>query len=343
MSSKASPSRALPAALLIAAGLVGSALYVRAQVRRVERQHPPGGQFIEVDGVRLHYIERGSGEQVLVLLHGNGTMALDFELAGLIDAAARTYRVIAFDRPGFGFSERPRDRRWTPEAQARLLLQALHLLDVRRATVLAHSWGTLVAVSMGLQEPQLVQHLVLASGYYYPTPRLDSVLLSGPAWPVIGPLVRHTVSPLAARLIWPGMMRKLFGPSEVPPSFQAFPKWLALRPRQLQAAAAEGAGMIAAAARLRHHYRELSMPVTIVAGTADRHALARLHSERLHAELPSSRLILLRGLGHMLQHLAPEAVLSAALGDEAQEPLASRPPRTAGEPAIAAGGALSHA
>lgn len=69
--------------------------------------------------MRLHYVERGHGEP-LVLLHGNGSMIQDFETSGLIEAAARTYRVIVFDRPGYGHSERPRSTVWTAEAQSNL-------------------------------------------------------------------------------------------------------------------------------------------------------------------------------------------------------------------------------
>jgi pimeloyl-ACP methyl ester carboxylesterase len=316
--------------LATALALVASALVVRRQVQRVERAHPPHGRFIEVDGVRLHVIDRGpqdgQSDEVLVLLHGNGTMALDFELAGLVDAAARTRRVIAFDRPGFGYSERPRDARWTPEAQAQLLLRALHMLGVQRAAVLGHSWGTLVAIAMGLKDPTLVQRLVLVSGYYYPTLRLDAVLLSPPALPLVGDLLRHTLAPLQARLLWPLVMRKMFGPRAVPPSFERFPKWMAMRPRQLRAAAGESAGMMTGAARLSKHYRELAMPVAILAGSDDRIAYPSVHAQRLHADLPHSTLTLVPGQGHMLQHLAPGIVRQAALGEAASAPVGEPTP-----------------
>jgi pimeloyl-ACP methyl ester carboxylesterase len=310
-------------ATVAALALTASALYVHSQVRRVERRNPPHGRFMTVDGVVLHYVDRGDGDP-LVMFHGNGTMALDFELAGLIDDAARDHRVIAFDRPGFGYSTRPHGRRWTPEAEAELFAHALRQLGVERATVLAHSWGTLVAVALGLRDPELVQRLILVSGYYYPTPRLDAVLLSPPAIPVVGALIRHTVAPLYARMIWPLMMRKIFGPQEEPESFRAFPKWLALRPEQLRAAAAESAGMIPAASRLHSRYRELTMPVTIIAGERDRVALPELHSERLHDELRGSTLTIVRDEGHMLQHRVPEELLRAVRSDQApSEPIAA--------------------
>ena len=97
--------------------LVVSALVNRHFTNKAERDNPPTGRFVEVDGVRLHYVERGSGEP-LVLLHGNGSMIQDFETSGLVDMAAKSYRVIVFDRPGYGHSERPRSTIWTAEAQA---------------------------------------------------------------------------------------------------------------------------------------------------------------------------------------------------------------------------------
>ncbi|MCD2516799.1 hypothetical protein LQ564_10810 [Massilia sp. G4R7] len=84
---------------LVLAGIgLASWSYVRAKSRQAEREHPPQGKFVEVDGVRLHYLERGSGP-VLVLLHGNGVYTEDFVTSGLLDRAAEHYGVIAFERP----------------------------------------------------------------------------------------------------------------------------------------------------------------------------------------------------------------------------------------------------
>src|SRR3954469_25953427 len=185
-----------------------SALYNRQRAAQAERDNPPAGRFIEVNGVRLHYVERGRGEP-LVLLHGNGSMIQDFESSGLLAMAAKKYRVIAFDRPGFGHSERPRATIWTPEAQADLIHAALAQIGVARATVLGHSWGCSVAVALALKHPDAVNALVLASGYYYPTVRADVVGMSAPAIPIIGDIIRHTVAPILSRLMWPLLTRKI--------------------------------------------------------------------------------------------------------------------------------------
>ena len=174
----------VPALIGSAAALGASALFAVVSAREAERRTPPIGDFMTVDGVRLHYIVRGHG-QPLVLIHGNGTMIQDFLVSGIVDELAKRYRVIVFDRPGYGYSSRPRGL-WTPRAHATLYEKALERLGVSKAVVLGHSWGSLVAVSLALQAPGLVRSLVLASGYYYPTLRADVILASPPAIPGIG-------------------------------------------------------------------------------------------------------------------------------------------------------------
>ena len=232
------------AAATVTAGVLAlTALVNRRLAKKAEHDNPPAGRFLDVNGVRLHYVERGAGEP-LVLLHGNGSMIQDFETSGLLDLAARSYRVIVFDRPGFGYSERPRNVIWTSDAQAQLINKALHQLGVTHALVLGHSWGASVAVALALKYPDLVRGLVLASGYYYPTARADVAAMSAPAIPVVGDVLAYSISPIISRLMWPILMQKIFGRSPVPEKFGDFPKEMAVRPSQIRASAAESALMI---------------------------------------------------------------------------------------------------
>jgi hypothetical protein len=203
------------AAAATVGALAMSALINRHRAKNAENDNPPPGQFLEVNGVRLHYVERGSGEP-LVLLHGNGSMIQDFESSDLIDLAANSYRVIVFDRPGFGHSDRPRNVVWTAAAQAELINSALNRLGVSHAIVLGHSSGASVAVALALKYPKLVQGLVLASGYYYPTLLADVVAFSAPAVRLGGVVLSHTLSPVISRVMWPLLMAKIFGPRSVP-------------------------------------------------------------------------------------------------------------------------------
>jgi pimeloyl-ACP methyl ester carboxylesterase len=304
-------TRRLSAGVAIAGlGLLASWLMVRAKSRRAERDHPPAGSFITVDGVKLHYLERGEGP-VLVLLHGNGVDATDWEHSGLLDAAAERYRVIAFDRPGFGYSERPRSTVWTPDRQARLLHHALQELNVDSAIVAGHSWGTLVALNMGLQVPDFVRGLVLVSGYYYPSVRMDVMVGAPPAIPLVGDALRYTVAPLAGRLIWPAAVGRAFAPLPVSERFRAVSPWMSLRPGQLRANAADSSLMVPAAISLARRFGRLKVPVQILSGTQDGVCDYAHNAERLHAALRHSELSVTPGVGHMLHYAEPGKVLGA--------------------------------
>jgi pimeloyl-ACP methyl ester carboxylesterase len=301
----------LPTAFAVAAGVLAATAVVNWQIaQKANRDNPPKGKFIEIDGVRLHYVEHGKGRP-LVLFHGSGSMIQDFQSSGLIDLAGENYRVIVFDRPGFGHSLRPRNVVWTSDAQADLFAKALDRLKVQQAIVLGHSWGASVALALAVRHRALVAALVLASGYYFPTARADVLAMSGPAIPVLGDIVRMTISPILGRLMWPFMLRNMFGPRSVPAKFAGFPKEMALRPSQIRASAAETALMIPAAFASAKTYGKLAMPIIIIAGEEDRIIDTDKQSARLHDEVSQSKLHRIVGAGHMVQQSATDDLMAA--------------------------------
>jgi pimeloyl-ACP methyl ester carboxylesterase len=303
---------ARPLATSVAVGvatLTACALINRQLAKKAEQKNPPMGKFIEIDGVRLHYVERGEGESLL-LLHGNGSMIQDFECSGLVTLAAKKYRVIVFDRPGYGYSERPRGTIWSPDAQAALIHRALVRLGVSRVTVMGHSWGASVAIALALKHPDVVASLVLASGYYYPAARADVVAQSGPAVPIFGDLMSLTLAPLISRAMWQLSIRNMFGPKPVPAKFRGFPKEMALRPSQIRAGAGESAMMIPDAFAFQGDYESLKMPVVIVAGEEDR-VVDVEQSARLHRQIAESTFHRLSGAGHMVHQTETNQIMSA--------------------------------
>jgi pimeloyl-ACP methyl ester carboxylesterase len=294
-----------------AAALAATAVFNIYEARRVERRNPPRGRFIDVDGVRLHYLEQGEGPPV-VLLHGNVVTAEDFAYSGLLDLAAERHRVIAFDRPGMGYSDRPNGKLWTPGAQADLLRRAFDRLAVERPVVVGHSLGAMVAAALALDHPEAVRGLVLLSGYFYPTARADVALASPPAIPVLGDVFRYTVSPLVGRALLPAVIKGMFTPRQVPADFaEDFPLGMSVRPSQIRASAQDAAAMIPAAAAMRQRYRELRMPLVIMAGREDKVAKVGGQSVRLHEEIPHSSIRLVPNVGHMLHYAVPEEVVAA--------------------------------
>lgn len=317
-----SPART--AAVVTLATLAAAYLAVRNRTAKAERDNPPAGRLIEVEGVRLHCIEQGEGP-ALLLLHGTIVTADDFRVNGLMESLARSFRVIAIDRPGFGYSGRPRGARWTPPAQARLMRQAMRQLGADQYLVLAHSWGTLVAVHMALQAPEQVRGLLLLSGYYYPGARPDVPLAALPAIPVLGDLMRFTLSPLLGRLAWPLAAKGMFSPREVTETFRREDPWMLLRPGQVRATADEAALMVGEAAALAPRYGELRMPVLLMAGKNDRVVDADSHTARLRRDVPHSELTLLPDVGHMVQHVAQDDIVDAVHDLAARAGMAAAP------------------
>lgn len=288
---------------LAAAGVAGAGAFVHARVRVERRAHPARGGV----AAGLHYVEAGFGPPA-VFLHGMGSMLQDFELSGVFSRAADHYRAVALDRPGYGYSAPGAN---LPSAQAATLHQAFRRLGIAQPLIVAHSLGTLVAIAYALRYPDDVRGLVLASGYYYPTVRPDALVLVPPAIPLIGTLMRHTVSPLVGRLLWPAWLKMLFAPREVPPYMAQFPTWQALQPKQLHAVGREAALAVPVTAAMRKLYFTLRVPVAIVAGADDRYVSTRAHSRRLHETLSDSTYLEVPGAGHMVHHAAPDAIVDA--------------------------------
>ncbi|KAB1072746.1 alpha/beta fold hydrolase [Methylobacterium planeticum] len=288
----------------------------RAGQRALEAEQVsrPSGQFVDVDGLQVHYIARGRGRPV-VLIHGNGTMAEDFVISGLVDQLAKRYRVIAIDRPGFGHTERPRHRIWTAAAQARLVHRTLECLNVERPVIVGHSWGTIVSLSLAVQAQRELRGLVLLSGYYYRSQRADVTMIAPLAVPGVGDAARSLMPAALGHLLAPQVFRQVFKPQPVPARFKArFPVGISIHPTQARASAEDTASMNAAASQLQPHYAKLRLPTAILTGEADAIVDATAQSARLHAEVAGSTLAVLPGLGHMIHYVAKPQIVRAVDG-----------------------------
>ena len=290
-------------ALLLIFLVIGNLVFSKL----AERRNPPVGKFIQCDGVRLHYIERGDpAARCVVLFHGNGSMMQDFMSSGLVDLLAQNNRIVCFDRPGFGYSQRPRFRVWDAAAQAALFVKALHQLGVRDPVVLGHSWGALVAIALSLRKDYPTRGLVLASGYYFPTFRWDVWLMSGPAVPVLGDLLSYTVAPIISWAILPAAFRRIFAPRSVPQRFKnQFPTSLVLRPTQLRAAAEESALLTPMAAQFQASYPNIDCQVRILHGAEDQ-VIEPKQAQDLYQALPRSDLRWAYGHPFRTQQLLPQ-------------------------------------
>lgn len=318
--------------LALAAGAaLAAATYNEQRAKAVEAANSPAGTLLDIDGVRLHVLDRGAGPAILYL-HGNGAMIQEVEATGIIERLTHDHRVIVPDRPGFGHSQRPAGAPWTPERQAESFARLLDELAAPSVTIVAHSFGALPAIALALSRPDLVDGLVLISGFYYPQRRPDE-MLSTLAIPGIGDALRTTVAPIAAEAIASKVIQRIFEPNQPTQQFQQhYPVDMAVRPSQLRALGEENGLLVDSAARLMPRYREIACPAIILAGGGDRIVETEKHSVRLAGDISGSELRVIEDVGHMLTHVRSDAVLDAITSVEHLAQERGRPlPNQSGE------------
>ena len=287
-------------------------------VARLEAAHPPTGQFVEVQGVRLHVavlgLERDApgADPPIVLIHGASGNLEDMRLA-LGEKLASSHRVILIDRPGHGWSSRPeRGDYASPARQAELVAGALEQLGVRRAILIGHSWGGAFATAYALAFPERTAGLVLLSAPTHPWP-------GNPGWynklallPYIGPLfLRTCVYPLGLLLVG-GASRTVFEPQAVPADYvRRAAIRLVLRPKTFHSNALDLALLERFITAQVPRYAELRAPTVIITGDRDTMVSPQINARALAAVLPRAKLVLLKDIGHMSHHAAPDVVAAA--------------------------------
>jgi pimeloyl-ACP methyl ester carboxylesterase len=294
------------------AGLAVLALITQAGVVALQRIYPAQGEAIEVTGASLNVVDIGPRDAgpPIVMIHG-ASSNLESMRQPLGDTLAKSHRVILIDRPGHGWSTRANEDDSTPAIQGRMIDQALEKMGVGQAILVVHSWAGALGARMALDYPRRVAGLVMLAPVAYPWP-------GGVGWyndvvttPVIGPLLAYTITlPLGTFLTEPGA-RSVFLPQIMPKDFvsdTATP--LLLRPREFLANARDLVTLKAAVREQAPRYNAIMAPTVVIAGDeSDKTVSTNIHSRPFAAIVPGAKLIVLPGVGHMVQNAAPELVM----------------------------------
>lgn len=299
--------------IVFVTALLTLALFTQAFVWIIQRTYPQRGVWIDVAGARLNVVDLGPRDvstPPIVLLHG-ASSNLEAMRQPLGDLLAGKYRVILIDRPGHGFSSRAKRSDSTPAVQAQMIEQALRKLAVGRVILVAHSWSGALGARMALDHPERLAGLVLLAPVTHPWRGGVGWYTKAVATPLIGPLLAYTITlPLGLILIEPGA-RNAFLPQAVPDGFvknTATP--LLLRPREFLANAHDLVTLKAAVAEQAARYPKISVKATVISGDADTTVSTDIHSRAFAAAVPHAKLIVLQGVGHMVQQVAPDAVIA---------------------------------
>lgn len=265
------------------------------------------GEFVEVKGVRLHYLSRGEGRPVL-LLHGNSGFAHDF--AAVLGALNPTeFRAFAFDRPGHGYSERPAND-GAMSTQARLLRGALGSLGVRRPLIVGHSWGGTLALAYALQFPEDTAALVLLAPAVYREEDVYAAQRILVEIPVLSDLfIRASDTFIRAEI--KRNLERAFSPDKLPLEYLRVAEAFWSRPSQVRAFMQDEYGYNPAVESLSRRYDKIRVPVTIITGDADELVKPERHAYPLHCSMEHSGLTVIPAAGHMLPHTRPKEVINA--------------------------------
>lgn len=265
----------------------------------------PDSKFIEINGLKVHYKEMGSGQPVFILLHGFGTSL--FSWHEVMETLSGYGRVIAFDRPGFGLTARPMSGEWTgenpysPEAQVDLVLSLMDSLDVEQAIFVGNSAGGTVSVNVALNDPERVQALILVDAAIYNgggSPAWARPFLDTPQMRHLGPLIARQLvarGPDLIDLAW-------HDPSRITPEIlEGYRKPYLVNnwDRALWEMTAASHPL-----DLAGRLDELQMPVLVITGDDDR-IVPTADSLRLAEDIPGAQLAVIPESGHLPQEERP--------------------------------------
>jgi pimeloyl-ACP methyl ester carboxylesterase len=310
--------------VIVVAALAFLALLTQAGAFFAERAYPARGRMVEVAGAALHIVDigpRDASGPPIVMLHG-ASSNLEAMRQPVGERLAKHRRVILIDRPGHGWSTRASLEDSTPEIQGRMIEEALAKLGIGRAILVVHSWAGALGLRMALDYPQAVAGLVMLAPVAYPWPGGVGQYNRIVTLPVIGPLLAYTITLPLGTFVAESGARGVFLPQTMPDGYiENTATSLLLRPREFLANARDLVTLKAAVAEQAPRYAEIKAPITILSGDVDKTVSTSIHSRPLAATAPNARLIVLAGVGHMVQNAAPDLVVSeteAMIGKMAQ-------------------------
>lgn len=272
---------------------------------RVRMGLPPEGRFVTIMGNRMHYLEQGKGQPIL-MIHGLGGVAQNFSY-NVMGQMAKTHRVIAIDRPGSGYSARHPHSSASLAVQADVVAGLIDALKLDKPLIVGHSLGGAVALATALRHPDKVSRLALVAPLtHMPTETSKAFAALAITWPWLRRLVAWTLATPMSILQREKVLDIVFGPESVPKDFPVRGGGLlGLRPSQFIAASADMNALPDALPMMQQQYASMTLPVAILYGRQDRILDYREQGEAMAAAAPNAELELIDG-GHMLPITQPD-------------------------------------
>ena len=262
--------------------------------------------FADVDGVRIHYQEKGAGAP-LVLIHGYTSST--FAWKDVFEPLSRQFRVIAVDLKGFGFSGKP-EGDYTRRAQGELVIRLLDQLKIDRAVFCGNSMGGEVSMNAAVRRPDRVSALILVDSGGVTVGGGGSVAPGITRWPVIGPAIA-ALALTSDSLVRDGLRMSFYNDSMVTDE-QVAAYYRPLKTRGGQRAAYL-TRVQSGLDPIEPEINKIRCPTLIIWGAEDE--LIPLEAgRRLNSMIAGSRLVVFDKCGHLPQAEMPERFVGEVRG-----------------------------
>jgi pimeloyl-ACP methyl ester carboxylesterase len=294
--------------LIVAVIVAGLAWFAANTARKVEAAVPPCGEFMEIDGHRLHYVDTKGTGPAIVMIHGLGSTLWNYTYA-LVEKLSGEFRVIAVDRPGSGYSVRPDDAPARLGAQADTLAKFIRGLGLKQPLLVGHSLGGALSLAIALDHPDCAGALALIAPLTHaqdevPEPFQGLVINS----PVMRKIIAWTLAtPMSIRNA-PKLLKIVFGPDAVPVDYPTRGGGLlGLRPNSFYNTSSDAVAVMEDVPGMMKRYGGLTIPLGMLFAKGDLLLDYRRQGEALKQKCPALDLVLLDEHGHMLPLTAPDA------------------------------------
>jgi pimeloyl-ACP methyl ester carboxylesterase len=266
-------------------------------------------QFVEINGLEIHFKKVGQGAPVFLLLHGFAASLYSWH--AVIDQLSQFGTVIAFDRPGFGLSEHPitwqGQNPYSSEAQVELVLKLLDHFGVQQAILVGNSAGGTISLQVALEHPERVSALILVDPAIYNSggvPQWVKPILGTPQMRHLGPLISRQILKRGRDLIKFAWHNPALLPKDMLENYQ--------KPFQVENwdRALWEFTLASQAKGLNDRLDELNLPVLVITGDDDR-IVPTKHSIRLAREIPNASLVVIDDAGHLPHEEQPQMFMEA--------------------------------